>query len=107
VVAARAPHLFEVRSERLQATLKRIGLMTYPMFLVHNVLGAGIIRAAVGLGVNQWAALAMAVIAAIGLAYVICATAEVEVRRRLRTALNAADRLIRKGLARPQSAPGP
>lgn len=107
VVAARAPHLFEVRSPRWQARLKRIGLMTYPMFLVHNVVGAGIIRTAVGMGINQWVALAIAVIVVVGLAYVICSTVEVEVRRRLRAALDLADRYIRKALASPQGASGP
>ena len=104
VVAARAPQIFEVKSPKLQAKLKRIGLMTYPMFLVHNVLGAGIIRTATQLGVNQWVALAMAVTTVVALAYVICATAEVELRRHMRGLLDKADTLIRRAVSRPQGA---
>jgi exopolysaccharide production protein ExoZ len=108
VAAARAPRLFEARSPQSQAALRRIGLMTYPLFLTHNVVGAGIIRTATELGVNQWAALALAVAAALGLAYVICATAEAELRKVVRAALDRAEGLARRALSRlrrPAGAP--
>jgi peptidoglycan/LPS O-acetylase OafA/YrhL len=104
VTVARAPHWFEVRSPKWQAALKRIGLMTYPMFLVHNVLGAGIVRTAVAHGLNQWIALALATIVALALAYLICATAEVMLRKRLRATLDYVERLIRQAIA-PKKAP--
>jgi exopolysaccharide production protein ExoZ len=88
VVAARHPEVFSVRSQRLQAIFKRIGLMTYPMFLVHNILGAGIIRLLTGLGVDQWVALAAAVSAVLALAYAICRFAEPAIRARMRDALD-------------------
>jgi peptidoglycan/LPS O-acetylase OafA/YrhL len=106
VAVARAPHWFRVRSPKRQAVLKRIGLMTYPLFLTHNVVGAGVIREATSRGVDQWAALLLAVVIVIGLAYLICATAEVELRKHMRTFLDGADDLLRKTVLRlrPQGA---
>jgi peptidoglycan/LPS O-acetylase OafA/YrhL len=95
IAAARAPSWFEVRSPRRQALLKRIGLMTYPLFLTHNIVGAGIIRQATALGLNQWAALLLAVVSVLAIAYVICATAEVEVRKQLRAVIETVERLAR------------
>jgi peptidoglycan/LPS O-acetylase OafA/YrhL len=100
---ARAPHLFEVRSPRAQAVFTRIGLMTYPLFLVHDVVGAGVIRIAVEAGLNQWAALVLAIVVALTLAFAICAVLEVEVRRWLRVALNAGERVVRGGFGRSGS----
>jgi exopolysaccharide production protein ExoZ len=88
VVAARNPEVFNVRSPRLQTAFKRIGLMTYPMFLVHNILGAGLIRLMVGMGVNQWLALLIAVSAVLALAYAICRFAEPAIRAKMRDALD-------------------
>lgn len=88
VATARSPHWFHVRTDRTRAVLKRIGLMTYPLFLTHNVVGSAIIRALDGVGVNQWIALPVAIVSTVALAYVICATAEVAVRNALRTAID-------------------
>ncbi len=84
VAAALRPHWFEVRSPAVQRVLVRVGLMTYPLFLVHNVLGAGLIRWGVTHGLNRWAALALALAAALTVAYVVSAFAEVAVRKWLR-----------------------
>lgn len=102
---ALAPRLFAVQSAQQQARLRRIGLMTYPLFLVHNVAGAGIIRVLTHLGINQWLALMIAISTAVALAYVICATAEVALRRQLRAVLDWAEASIRKRLAGLQSSP--
>ena len=87
-VAARRPDLFSVRSPRLQAVFKRIGLMTYPLFLVHNVVGAGIIRALTTSGVNEWASLAVAFVAVLTLAGLISTFAEPSVRALVRDAFD-------------------
>jgi len=89
VVAARNPEVFHVESPRLQAAFKRIGLMTYPMFLVHNILGAGLIRLMTSAGVNQWAALVVAAIAMLVLSYLICRFAEPGARAGLRGVLDS------------------
>jgi peptidoglycan/LPS O-acetylase OafA/YrhL len=95
VVVARRPHWFEVKGRRLQTVFKRVGLMTYPMFLVHNILGAGLIRLLTGFGVNKWAALAMAVVAVLALAYAVCAFAEPAIRERMRAALDGVEARLR------------
>jgi peptidoglycan/LPS O-acetylase OafA/YrhL len=94
--AARFPERFAVRSPARQAALKRIGLMTYPLFLVHSVVGAALIRVLTQMGVGPWVALVLAMSAMLVLAYVICATAEVGIRNILRAVMNAGERALRR-----------
>lgn len=93
--AARHPKLFEVRSPKWQAALKRIGLMTYPLFLVHGVLGAGLIRAMTQASLNPWLGLFTAISVALLLAYFISATLEVSIRKLLRSVLEVIESVVR------------
>lgn len=94
--AARFPERFAVRAPARQAALKRIGLMTYPLFLIHSVVGAALIRVLTQMGVGPWVALVLAMSAMLLLAYVICATAEVGIRNLLRSVLNAGEHALRR-----------
>lgn len=94
--AALRPGWFAVRGVRTQSALKRLGLMTYPLFLAHSVLGAAVIRTLVGAGVDPWAALAAAIGGALAVAYAISASGEVWVRSGLRWAVGRAEELMRR-----------
>ena len=94
--AARHPERFAVRSPARQAALKRIGLMTYPLFLIHSVVGAAVIRMLTQAGVDPFVALGLSMGAMLLLAYVICATAEVGIRNILRGVLNAGEAALRR-----------
>lgn len=94
--AARNPHWFAVGSPKAQAALKRIGLMTYPLFLVHSVAGAGLMRVLIGAGLNPWAAIVVSMSASLGIAYVVSASVEVAIRKRLRAVLDAIDAALRR-----------
>jgi peptidoglycan/LPS O-acetylase OafA/YrhL len=60
--------------------LRTLGLITFPLYLTHNVIGAGIIRALIDAGLSAtaavWVALAMLVL----VCWFICATVEPVIR---------------------------
>ncbi|MGE0739772.1 MAG: acyltransferase family protein [Hyphomonadaceae bacterium] len=90
------PHWFTIKGARAQSALKRIGLMTYPLFLIHSALGAAVIRSLVAAGVDAWLALAVAITGALAAAYVISAFGEVWVRHGFRALLDQADAALRR-----------
>ncbi len=67
-------------SREAPAYLRTLGLITYPLYLTHNVIGAEIIHALINAGLNAaaavWVALAMLVL----VCWFICATIEPAVR---------------------------
>jgi hypothetical protein len=77
------------RSPRL-AGLRTLGLMTYPLYLVHDISGRGLILLLLSLGVEKWAALAAAFVSIVLLSFVIVRF-EVPVRGALVVALNWVD----------------
>ncbi len=87
-----------VLADRLQAPLVRhlgtarlmtIGAMTYPLYLVHQNVGAVLIVGAVRAGVPAWWAIAAAAAVMLVLAWAIAARAEPRVRRWLAARLPA------------------
>ncbi|MBN4095927.1 acyltransferase [Methylobacterium sp. OT2] len=86
--------------ERGCALARRIGLMTYPLYLLHNVNGAALIHRLVGGGVPPYAALVAACCAMLLLSYAVMRWAEPFVRARLSATLD------RVGLERPLRAEG-
>lgn len=82
---------------RFDAVLRPLGLATYPLYLLHNVVGAALIRLAVDAGVHRFAALALAMAAVLLLSFAIALWAEPKVRRGLDTALTRA--LVKARLA--------
>ncbi|WP_235885083.1 hypothetical protein [Bradyrhizobium frederickii] len=69
------------------AYLRTLGLITYPLYLTHNVLGAAIIRALVDAGLDAtsavWVALGMLVL----VCWFICAKIEPAIRSALMQSL--------------------
>lgn len=90
------PDWFSVRGARAQSAMKRLGLMTYPLFLTHSVLGAALIRSLVGAGVDPWAALAAAICGALATAFAISASGELWVRSALRAAIGGVEKLLQR-----------
>ena len=85
-VVVRADDRFAPSSPRLQRACKNLGLMTYPLYLVHSVVGAFIIREMVRFGINPWIALAVAILSMLSLAYAVSLYGEPVVRKLLRAA---------------------
>lgn len=71
-------------SPEAPAYLRTLGLITYPLYLTHNVTGSAIIRALIDAGVDAslavWASIAMLIL----VCWFICAKIEPAIRRRLR-----------------------
>jgi peptidoglycan/LPS O-acetylase OafA/YrhL len=93
---ARAPQRFEPRSATAQALLEHAGKMTYPLYLTHALLGAGLMRMMIGAGVNGWTALAIAILAVLSLASLIAQFGEPFVRGALRMTLDGAERALKR-----------
>lgn len=83
------------RSDRVRQGLRRIGAMTYPLYLVHNVAGAALCRLLISQGLNPLVSLFVAISGMIALSYVICTLWEPRVRRQLRPALQELEDGIR------------
>jgi peptidoglycan/LPS O-acetylase OafA/YrhL len=63
--------------------IRTIGLMTYPLYLVHDIVGKSVVRVVLstGININKWAALAVGVLSMIFLSWVICKFCEPLVRK--------------------------
>jgi exopolysaccharide production protein ExoZ len=97
----RWPGTFRPRSPNVRALMRTFGRATYPLYLVHNVVGAGMMRVLVHKGVTPYWALVIALWSVVALAAVIAAIAEPYVGAQLRRALNKAESLLaRAPLAR-------
>jgi peptidoglycan/LPS O-acetylase OafA/YrhL len=87
-------------SPEAPAYLRTLGLITYPLYLTHNVTGTAIIRVLTDAGLNAslavWASLAILV----PVCWFICAKIEPAIRRLLREFISNAGR-------RPKAAPRP
>jgi peptidoglycan/LPS O-acetylase OafA/YrhL len=62
--------------------------MTYPLYLVHAVVGESIVRYLISVGMEKWAALTFGVVSMIFLSWVICNVFEPLVRERLTAAID-------------------
>ncbi|TKI08333.1 acyltransferase family protein [Martelella alba] len=56
----------------LSEILRKMGLMTYPFYLLHAVTGSVVLRLMVDFGINKWISLLMVIIIIGFLSYVIC-----------------------------------
>lgn len=70
--------------------IRALGLATYPLYLLHNVVGVAVMKVLSGLGVERFTALAIAALAMIALALLVTFTAERGVRMLLARLLPAA-----------------
>jgi peptidoglycan/LPS O-acetylase OafA/YrhL len=96
-LATRFPEVFAPDSQRARQWLKRAGAMTYPLYLVHSVAGAGLMRLLISYGTNQWLALAVAFTAAVSVSYLVATVWEPNVRKQLRAAIEH----FEQGVLRP------
>lgn len=89
-----------VRPSRLPSWVysfcRRIGLMTYPLYLFHQINGVFIMRTAVRFGLPQNAAIAIALIVSIGCSWYISSVLEAPLQRATRRVL-----LSVRGFAEP------
>jgi peptidoglycan/LPS O-acetylase OafA/YrhL len=83
VVAALAIFVFGLAGERLVPTsglartiLRYAGVMTYPIYLLHNIVGAGIGRLLIAVGVEAWMAMLSALILVVSFSFFLCRSVE-------------------------------
>ena len=83
VAAKRSRHSTGTASPEAPGYLRTLGLITYPLYLTHNVIGSAIIRVLIDAGRDDslavWAALGMLVL----VCWLICAKIEPAIRRLL------------------------
>lgn len=79
--------------------VRMIGLATYPLYLTHNVIGLGVMRTLLDLGVTAYAALALAIISVIALSFLIAAVFEPKARSLVRSLLLRPDPVSGAGTA--------
>ena len=105
-VFTRWPGTFRPRSPGTRALTRKLGQATYPLYLVHNVVGAGLMHVLIQAGMRPYVALAFALGAVIGLAWLIAWIVEPVIGAWLRKMLNKAEvQVLRlpggRALARP------
>jgi exopolysaccharide production protein ExoZ len=88
---------------RAAAFVRVIGLMTYPLYLVHDKVGKRVIGDLISMGVNKWTAFAFGALSVIFLSWVICIYWEPPARRVLAFVFDRAPRLGRLLLIRARA----
>lgn len=88
------PGRFTPRSAVARREIKRLGQATYPLYLVHNVVGAGVVRVLAHLGAPPVLALAAAFAFAIMTSLVVASLLEPALRDRLRELIDTVARLV-------------
>jgi peptidoglycan/LPS O-acetylase OafA/YrhL len=90
VLATQHPAKFNPRSSLMTGFAKKMGAMTYPLYLVHSVAGAGLMVILIHHSTPAKLALAITLIVALVLSYGISVYWEPFVRRRLKEASQSA-----------------
>ncbi|UCF53291.1 MAG: acyltransferase, partial [Bradyrhizobium sp.] len=80
VAAKRSRHATGIAASEAPSYLRTLGLITYPLYLTHNVIGAAIIRALVEAGLDATSALWIALGLLVLVCWFICAKIEPAVR---------------------------
>jgi peptidoglycan/LPS O-acetylase OafA/YrhL len=103
--ANRSRHSAGAASPEAPAYWRTLGLITYPLYLTHNVTGSAIIRVLIDAGLDAslavWASIAMLVL----VCWLICAKIEPAIRRLLREIFS--NFRLRPKAALPSSLPSP
>jgi exopolysaccharide production protein ExoZ len=63
--------------------LRTIGLMTYPLYLVHHVVGLAIMTHLVSMGIDKWFALMSGIASTVALSWIVCKFCEPRIRKAL------------------------
>jgi peptidoglycan/LPS O-acetylase OafA/YrhL len=89
--------------------LRTLGLITYPLYLTHNVIGAAIMRVLVDAGLDATSAVFAALSMLVLVCWLICAKIEPAVRRALTQTISYFGQLPKTKplLSFPNSSPGP
>ena len=103
-VVTRQPARFTPRSETVRTWLRRMGLATYPLYLLHNDVGVTLVRTMVLAGAPKWLALALAVLIVLGLVFGVALVLEPRLRRALRRAI---ERVTEGRASSPRAAVAP
>lgn len=95
----------ETCSPRTLAFIRNLGLTTYPLYLFHNISGGFVFGHILGLGINRFAGLIIALALAIGVSYVFAVYLERPLRNRIATAYDAIYSALQKLLNRTKMQP--
>jgi exopolysaccharide production protein ExoZ len=93
------PSRFTPATTRGKKFLRTIGLMTYPLYLLHNLIGAALIRGLVADGANQWVALAAATLILLAMSLIVCKLIEPVLKSLLRLGFESVERKTHQTLA--------
>lgn len=88
--------------ERALRTLRRLGLVTYPLYLLHNVTGGAVLGALLGWGIAATNALLLTIVAIIALSWWVSVTPEPALQRATRTRLTSLANRLGSAAARRQ-----
>jgi peptidoglycan/LPS O-acetylase OafA/YrhL len=72
IAFTRANHFFSMGSARGMKLLRYIGLVTYPFYLIHNLVGAGLSRLLIEAGLNRFLAVFLALSFLLSLCWLFC-----------------------------------
>jgi peptidoglycan/LPS O-acetylase OafA/YrhL len=81
--------------------LRTLGLITYPLYLTHNIVGSAIIRVLVDAGVDGALAVGVSLVLLVLLCWLICAKIEPAIRAQMRLVFSDVGRLPKAEVCRP------
>jgi exopolysaccharide production protein ExoZ len=67
-------------SDGMARRVRTIGLMTYPLYLVHHVVGIASMKYLVSSGLDKWLTLAFGVLSSVALSWIVCKCCEPRIR---------------------------
>jgi peptidoglycan/LPS O-acetylase OafA/YrhL len=67
----------------LARRLRTIGLMTYPLYLVHHVVGLAILKYLVSIRIDKWLAFTFGIASTVALSWIVCKICEPRIRKAL------------------------
>ncbi|CAN7552788.1 acyltransferase [Phyllobacterium sp. LjRoot231] len=77
IASARADRLVQrIIRPSIQRTIRFLGIATYPLYLIHDLIGASVMRGLIEIGVNRWVSLVFACVSMVTLASIITAFIE-------------------------------
>jgi len=89
-ICTQQPARFTPGTEATQRRLKLVGKITYPLYLVHSIVGAATMAWLIHAGVPAWIALFLAITAVLGIATMVALHGESLAARPLKAVLDAA-----------------
>jgi peptidoglycan/LPS O-acetylase OafA/YrhL len=84
IVAFSRPGTVTVVSGKTAEFIRTLGLMTYPLYLVHHVVGIAVQRGIILMGFDKWFALTFSILSTAALSWIVCEYCEPWVRNALK-----------------------